>query len=176
MCISIQDQATRNALTSNRPIDPAEIDPIPSTVHSLTRTELIKQDDWNELESAEKDQLDLYETQQMFSPATKLPNEHGINVLAMVWIYLVKTTGRKKARCVANGNPQQKGSVTLANTYTACFEQACRGSRSGTTANKINPYYLIGSIFFYIYFFILIFQWLITGGTLAYKGSPIANN
>ena len=124
MCISIQDQATRNALTSNRPIDPAEIDPIPSTVHSLTRTELIKQDDWNELESAEKDQLDLYETQQMFSPATKLPNEHGINVLAMVWIYLVKTTGRKKARCVANGNPQQKGSVTLANTYATCLEQA----------------------------------------------------
>ena len=57
------------------------------------------------------------------------------------------------------------------------WNKYCRGSRSGTTANKINPYYLIGSIFFYIFiFFILIFQWLITGGTLAYKGSPIANN
>ena len=52
----------------------------------------------------------------------------------------------------------------------------CRGSSSDTTANKINPYYLIGYIFLYIYFLILIFQWLSTGGTLAYKGSPIANN
>ena len=60
----------------------------------------------------------------MFSKPTKLPNEHGINVLAMIWVYLVKTCGRKKARCVANGNPQQKGSVTLANTYAACLEQA----------------------------------------------------
>ena len=56
------------------------------------------------------------------------------------------------------------------------YETSCRGSRSGTTANKINPYYLIGSIFFIFIFFILIFQWLITGGTLAYKGSPIAIN
>ena len=42
----------------------------------------------------------------------------------MIWIYFVKTLGRKKARCVANGNPGMKGSVTLANTYAACLEQA----------------------------------------------------
>ena len=35
----------------------------------------------------------------------------------------------------------------------------CYGSSSDTTANKINPYYLIGQIFLYIFiFFILIFQ------------------
>ena len=34
----------------------------------------------------------------------------------------------------------------------------CRGSSSDTTANKINPYYLIGQNFIYIYFLILIFQ------------------
>ena len=35
-------------------------------------------------------------------------------------------------------------------TYNSNFNTywGCRGSRSGTTANKINPYYLIGSIFF----------------------------
>ena len=60
----------------------------------------------------------------MFSKPRKLPNEHGINVLAMIWVYLIKTCGRKKARCVANGNPKMKGSVTLANTYAACLEQA----------------------------------------------------
>ena len=68
--------------------------------------------------------MDLYETQGMFSQPTKLPNEHGINVLAMIWVYLVKTCGRKKARCVANGNPRLRGSITLANTYAACLEQA----------------------------------------------------
>ena len=103
-------------------IDPVQINSI--TVKSLTRGKLIKQDDWDDWENAEKAQLDLYETQNMFSKPTKLPNEHGINVLAMIWVYLVKTCGRKKARCVANGNPQQKGSVTLANTYAACLEQA----------------------------------------------------
>ena len=30
----------------------------------------------------------------------------------------------------------------------------CRGSSSDTTANKINPYYLIGSIFLYIFIFL----------------------
>ena len=110
--------------STEKPIDTAELDPIPTIVHSLTRTKLIKQDDWKEWESAEKDQLGLYKTQNMFSPPTKLPNQHGINVLAMIWVYLIKTCGRKKARCVANGNPHQKGSVTLANTYAACLEQA----------------------------------------------------
>ena len=117
-------EATRNDVQPQQPIDPAQIDPIPPSVNSLTRTKLIKQDDWKQWESAEKDQLDLYETQNMFSKPTKLPNQHGINVLAMIWVYLIKTCGRKKARCVANGNPHQKGSVTLANTYAACLEQA----------------------------------------------------
>ena len=60
----------------------------------------------------------------MFSKPTKLPNEHGLNILAMIWVYLVKTCGRRKARCVANGNPRLKGSITLANSYAACLEQA----------------------------------------------------
>ena len=119
-------QIREEARTENQ-IDPTQIDPPPTQhtfVHSLTRGKLVKQEDWAEWESAEKNQLDLYETQNMFSKPSKLPNEHGINVLAMIWVYLIKTCGRKKARCVANGNPKQKGSVTLANTYAACLEQA----------------------------------------------------
>ena len=122
--IAKHHQATRHAVTVPQTIDPAQIDPLPPNVNSLTRTKLIKLDDWKQWESAEKDQLDLYETQKIFLTPTKLPNQHGINVLAMIWVYLIKTCGRKKARCVANGNPHQKGSVTLANTYVACLEQA----------------------------------------------------
>ena len=45
----------------------------------------------------------------------------------MIWIYLIKVDGRKKAQCVANGVPHLKGTITLANTYAACLEQAaCR--------------------------------------------------
>ena len=32
--------------------------------------------------------------------------------------------GQKQTRCVANGNPKQRGSVTLANKYAAFLEQA----------------------------------------------------
>ncbi len=100
-------------------LDPVSISKVSTSSDTLTRQKLLKQEDWNEWERAEKEQLDLYETQNMFSKPTKLPNEHGINVLAMIWVYLIKTCGQKKARCVANGNPAMKGSVTLANTYAA---------------------------------------------------------
>ena len=124
IAIAEHHQELREEPRSTMPIDPEDINPIPPIVHSLTRTKLIKQNDWKDWELAEKNQLDLYQTQNMFSSPTKLPTQHGINVLAMIWVYLIKTCGRKKARCVANGNPHQKGSVTLANTYAACLEQA----------------------------------------------------
>ena len=59
----------------------------------------------------------------MFSAPTTLPPNETFNVLPMIWNYLIKNTGRKKARCVANGSPRMKGSITLANTYAACVEQ-----------------------------------------------------
>ena len=34
------------------------------------------------------------------------------------------------------------------------LNESCRGSSSDTTANKINPYYLIGLIFLYIFIFL----------------------
>ena len=91
---------------------------------NLTRAKLKRQPDWDDWIQSERLQLDLYEQQNMFSDPTTLPNDMtGVNVLPMIWTYLVKSCGRKKARCVANGAPHLKGSITLANTYAACLEQ-----------------------------------------------------
>lgn len=91
----------------------------------LTRGRLMKRPDWNDWLNSEYLQLDQYETQNMFSEPTSLPTDMtNVNVLPMIWTYLTKTCGRKKARCVANGAPHLKGSVTLANTYAACLEQS----------------------------------------------------
>ena len=64
----------------------------------------------------------------MFGKPGPLPTDGTeYNVLPMIWVYLVKMDGRKKARCVANGAPHLKGSIILAHTYAACFDQsACR--------------------------------------------------
>ena len=98
--IAKHHQDIRNSENKPKPnIDHSLLNPVINKIDTpnLTRSKLIKQDDWDEWENAEKQQLDLYETQQMFSNPTKLPNEHGLNVLAMIWVYLVKTCGRKKA-------------------------------------------------------------------------------
>jgi len=97
---------------------------INKTTASLTRRKLVQQEDWEEWLQAEKDQLNLYENQDMFSEPGDLPtNASDFNVLPIIWTYLIKVGGKKKARCVANGAPHLKGSVTLANTYAACLEQ-----------------------------------------------------
>ena len=91
---------------------------------NLTRTKLMKRDDWSDWQESEYLQLDQYKTQDMFSEPTELPNnDPNINILPMIWTYLIKSCGRKKARCVANGAPHLKGSITLANTYAACLDQ-----------------------------------------------------
>ena len=93
---------------------------------TLTRTKLLKRQDWNEWEASEFLQLDQYERQNMFGKPGKIPS-NSVNVLPMIWVYLIKADGRKKARCVANGAAHFKGSITIANTYAACLEQAaCR--------------------------------------------------
>ena len=96
--------------------------------NTLTRTKLQQQSDWDEWEKSEFLQLDQYQRQNMFGKPGPLPTDGTeYNVLPMIWVYLVKTDGRKKARCVANGAPHLKGSITLAHTYAACIDQsACR--------------------------------------------------
>ena len=95
----------------------------------LTRRKLQQQEDWEEWRNSEFLQLDQYKKQNMFGEPQPLPTntDEDINVLPMIWTYLIKIGGRKKARCVANGAPHLKGSITLAHTYAACLEQSgCR--------------------------------------------------
>eukprot|EP00979_Chaetoceros_neogracilis_P017170 scaffold10184_cov431-Chaetoceros_neogracile.AAC.1 len=63
----------------------------------MTRRILQKQDDWPDWENSEFKQLDQYEDQSTFGePQSKPP---GANLLSLIWVYLIKDDGRKKARC-----------------------------------------------------------------------------
>ena len=91
----------------------------------LTRKKLIERDDWADWEQSEFLQLDQYERQNMFGKPGPLPTDlKDYSVLPMIWVYIIKTCGRKKARCVANGAPHLKGTITIANTYAACLDQS----------------------------------------------------
>ena len=87
----------------------------------LTRRYLLKQDDWDDWKNSEFKQLDQYYAQNTLGKPTKLPP--GANLLPLLWTYLIKDDGTKKARCVCNGSPRMRGSVTLANTYAGSLEQ-----------------------------------------------------
>ena len=56
---------------------------------------------------------------------------------------MIKDDGTKKARCVCNGSPRQKGSVTLGDTYAGSLEQT--GSRIFWAATAINNFVTIGA-------------------------------
>ena len=98
----------------------------------LTRRILQQVEDWADWLKSEALQLALYDQQIMFEPP--VPRPPGANVLNLLWTYLIKPCGRKKARCVCNGAPNLKGSVTLANTYAACLEQPAQRIFWGTVA------------------------------------------
>ena len=57
----------------------------------------------------------------MFGTPVQLPK--GANILPFIWCYTVKNNGVRKARCVVNGSPCLKDSVTLGKTYAAALEQ-----------------------------------------------------
>ena len=96
--------------------------------NALTRAKLLKQPDWSKWEQSEFLQLDQYERQNMFGRPGPIPDDvPNPSILPMIWVYIIKVDGRYKARCVANGAPHLKGSLTLAQTYAACLEQSgCR--------------------------------------------------
>ena len=107
----------------------------------LTRRLLLNQDDWEDWHKSEFKQLDQYHEQGTFGPPTQLPI--GANVLDLLWTYLIKDYGTKKARCVCNGNPKINGSVTLGNTYAASLEQT--GARIFWAATALFNYITIGA-------------------------------
>ena len=67
----------------------------------LTRAFLKRQSDWMDWALSEFKQLNQYHAQGMFGDPTRcLPQ---CNVLPLIWTYLIKSDGTKKARCVRNG-------------------------------------------------------------------------
>ena len=107
----------------------------------LTRQRLQKLDEWPEWQQSEFKQLDQYRDQNTFGEPE--PRPKGANLLSLLWCYLVKDDGRKKARCVCNGSKNMRGTVTLAETYAASLEQTA--SRVFWAATAINNFITIGA-------------------------------
>ena len=74
--------------------------------------------DWS---LSEFKKFNQYHTQNMIGDPTQRPQHE--NILPIIWTYLIKSDGTKKARCVCNGSPSRRGSVTLAHTYNAALDQ-----------------------------------------------------
>ena len=107
----------------------------------LTRRFLKKQTDWSDWQQSEWKQLDAYRDQDMFEDPE--PKPRGVNLLSLLWCYLIKDCGRKKARCVCNGSKNMRGTVTLAETYAASLDQTA--SRLFWAASAINNFITIGA-------------------------------
>ena len=86
----------------------------------LTRRVLQKQDDWNDWHQSEFKQLDQYEQQNTFGPPNPLPPD--ANCLSLLWTYILKDDGTKKARCVCNGRPSDPNTVTWGHTYAKALD------------------------------------------------------
>ena len=107
----------------------------------LTRKLLKQRDDWHDWQESEYKQLDQYRDQDTFGEPE--PRPRGANLLSLLWCYLVKDDGRKKARCVCNGNKNRRGTVTLAETYAASLDQTA--ARVFWAATAINNFITIGA-------------------------------
>ena len=94
--------------------------------------------DW---QLSEYKQLNQYHAQGMFGAPMQRPPRS--NVLPLIWTYLIKTDGTKKARCVCNGSPSRRGSVTLAHTYAAALDQA--GARTFWAINALHNHKAYGA-------------------------------
>lgn len=64
----------------------------------FTRTEFQKRADWDEWNKSKMTQLDNYATQDMFEDP--IPRPANVNVLRLLWTYLVKSDGTRNASCV----------------------------------------------------------------------------
>jgi deoxyuridine 5'-triphosphate nucleotidohydrolase len=107
----------------------------------LTRRYLLQQPDWNDWKMSEHKQLNQYESQKTFGAPCELPEN--ANLLPLLWTYLIKDCGTKKARCVCNGSPKMKGTVTLGDTYAHALEQT--GSRIFWSLSALYNFITIGA-------------------------------
>ena len=107
----------------------------------LTRRYLQQQQDWLDWFKSEHKQLEQYEQQNTFGPPQPYPK--GANLLNLLWTYLIKDDGRKKARCVCNGSARMHGTVTLGETYAASLDQT--GSRIFWAVTALTNMIVIGA-------------------------------
>ncbi len=109
--------------------------------NKLTRKSIEKRDDFNLFLASEKKQLDQYQAQDTFGKPQKLPK--GANLLRLLWVYVLKDDGTRKARCVCNGAPNMAGSVTLAQTYAAALDQT--GARLFWAKAALDNFIILGA-------------------------------
>ena len=109
--------------------------------NTFTLRQLKQREDWNDWNLSIFKQLNQYCDQDTFDDPQPLPP--GANLLSLCWVYLIKTDGTKKARCVCNGSPRFRGTVTLAETYASALDQV--GARVFWATAALNNYIVIGS-------------------------------
>ena len=111
--------------------------------NTFTLSQLKKRADWEEWNASIFKQLDQYHDQKTFDDPEPLPK--GANLLSLCWVYLIKLDGfnTKKARCVCNGSPRFRGTVTLAETYASALDQT--GAKMFWASVAINNYVVLGA-------------------------------
>ena len=98
---------------------------------------------WDEWNASIFKQLDQYHDQSTFDEPQPLPK--GANLLSLCWVYLIKMDAEKtkKSRCVCNGSPRFRGTVTLADTYASALDQT--GAKMFWATSAINNYIVLGA-------------------------------
>jgi dUTPase len=113
----------------------------PKKHNEFSLAQLKKRLDWPDWNRSIFKQLDQYYDQNTFGTPEPLPKH--ANLLSLLWVYLIKTCGTKKARCVCNGSPNMRGTVTLAETYASALDQT--GAKIFWSAVAIYNYIVIGA-------------------------------
>ncbi len=81
---------------------------------TFTLRELKQRPDWKQWQQARYRMLDSYHEQGMFSEPMAPPQQ--CNIHHMLWRYVLKMCGTRKARMVCDGSPRQ-GTITLGHTF-----------------------------------------------------------
>mmetsp|Transcript_14552 Transcript_14552/g.20797 ORF Transcript_14552/g.20797 Transcript_14552/m.20797 type:complete len:1557 (+) Transcript_14552:1335-6005(+) len=90
------------------------LDADPELSQKFTLKQLKQRSDWPEWRQSQFKQLQQYADQQMFGDPEPLPPD--ANALYLLWTYVLKVNGTKKARCVCNGS-RNRGAVTMGHIF-----------------------------------------------------------
>jgi hypothetical protein len=115
----IQEEAITRQLTPSHTTPPTPEEPVSQ---SFKLHQLRKREDWPEWRKSRFKMLDQYHEQGMFGAPTPLPKH--ANVFRMLWTYLLKIDGTRKARMVCDGNPAMRRNLTIGHTYANSLDSA----------------------------------------------------